>query len=114
MSNSELKEGITLSEVAKAHVKTYLAENPESLGLRISIKKTGCSGYAYAVDLAKEIKDSDHVFEFRDFFLYIDDKSYPFVKGMQVDYVKDGFNKKFMFLNPNESGSCGCGESFTI
>ncbi len=113
VSNSQ--EIITLTEAAKAHVLTYLAGQQERLGLRLSVKKTGCSGLSYVVDMVFTAEPNDLIFPFAEpYQLYVDKSSYPFLKGMTIDYVKEGFNSKFVFNNPNQSGECGCGESFTV
>ena len=112
---SNPNEGITLSEAAKAHVLAYLAGQKDSQGLRLSVKKTGCSGLSYVVDRVLTAEKSDLVFPFTESYkLFVDKRSYPFLKGVTIDYVKQGFNYKLVFNNPNQSGECGCGESFTV
>jgi iron-sulfur cluster assembly protein len=112
---SNTKETIILSEAAKAHVLAYLAGQKDKLGLRLSVKKTGCSGLAYVVDMVFTALENDLVFPLAEpYQLYVDKGSYPYLKGMTIDYVKQGFNSKFVFTNPNQSGECGCGESFTV
>lgn len=112
---SNPNESITLSEAAKAHILAYLAGQKDSQGLRLSVKKTGCSGLSYVVDMVFTPQENDLVFPFAESYkLFVDKSSYPFLKGMTIDYVKQGFNSKFVFNNPNQSGECGCGESFTV
>ena len=112
---SNPNEGITLTEAAKAHVLAYLAEQKGSQGLRLSVKKTGCSGLSYVVETEFTAQESDLIFPFTESYnLFVDKSSYPFLKGVDIDYVKEGFNYKFVFNNPNQSGECGCGESFTV
>ncbi|GGI79711.1 HesB/IscA family protein [Legionella impletisoli] len=105
--------GVELTSAAMQHIVTYL-EKQNSKGLRLSVKKTGCSGLSYVVDYVNEPKEEDVVFHRPEFILCIDKKSYPYLKGMQIDYVKQGLNYKFIFNNPNQTGQCGCGESFTV
>lgn len=106
---------INLTDKARQHVLTYLAKQPGSRGIRFSVKKTGCSGLSYLVDFIEEPRDNDVVLPlFDDYLICIDKASYPFLKGMSIDYVRQGLNEKFVFDNPNQTGQCGCGESFTV
>lgn len=106
---------VALSEAALKHVLAYLAKQNESKGIRFSVKKTGCSGLSYVVDYVTSPKDNDVIQKLsEDYQLYIDKASYPFLKGMNIDYVRQGLNYKFVFDNPNQTGQCGCGESFTV
>ncbi|WP_133129564.1 HesB/IscA family protein [Legionella yabuuchiae] len=110
----ETQQSVELTPAAMRHVLTYL-EKQNSKGLRLSVKKTGCSGLSYVVDYVDQPKEDDLVFKLnQDYVLCIDKKSYPFLKGMQIDYVQQGLNYKFIFNNPNQTGQCGCGESFTV
>lgn len=104
---------VALTDKAVAHVQAYQAKHGQGEGIRISINQTGCSGYAYKVELVDSVNPDDiHVSA--DVEIYIDPKAVPYIKGSTLDYSRDGLNHKFIFSNPNESGSCGCGESFTI
>ncbi|KTD16452.1 HesB/IscA family protein [Legionella jordanis] len=112
---SDLSVGITLSESALTHILSYLGKQQNCQGVRLSVKKTGCSGLSYVVDYVQTAEVSDIVQSLdNNYYLYIDKASYPYLKGMHVDYVKQGFNSKFVFNNPNQKGQCGCGESFTV
>lgn len=103
------------SESAKKHWIAQLAKNTEHRGLRISVKKTGCSGFSYVVDYVKAGKEGDLLMPLsEDYWVYIDKSSYPLLKNMQIDYVKQGLLYKVVFNNPNQTGQCGCGESFTV
>lgn len=106
---------ISFSEPAIRHLVNYLAKNTENIGVRLSVKKTGCSGLAYVVDYVHAPQEGDLVSSLTEqYAVFIDKSSYPFLKDMQVDYVKQGLNHKFVFNNPNQTGQCGCGESFTV
>lgn len=112
---SDTAFGVTLSEAAIRHVLSYLGKQKDSKGIRLSVKKTGCSGLSYVVDYVLAPQDNDIVQSLSDNYqLYIDKASYPYLKGMNIDYVKQGLNHKFVFDNPNQKGQCGCGESFTV
>lgn len=84
------------------------------LGLRLGIKKTGCSGFAYVVNYADEIMPQDAVFEADGVKVIVDRESLPLIDGTVVDFVKQGLNEAFKFQNPKAKGECGCGESFNV
>lgn len=105
---------VSLTEPAAERVKTYLDARGKGVGLRVGVKKTGCSGYAYVVNLADDIADSDTVFEYHGVKVVVDKKSLKVIDGTEVDFVKRGLNEAFRFRNPNVTGECGCGESFSV
>ena len=112
---NDLHPGISFSESAIQHLLAYLDKNPECCGVRLSVKKTGCSGFSYVVDYVTKPVETDLVMPLSEkYAVWVDKSSYPFLKDMNVDYVKQGLNYKFVFNNPNQTGQCGCGESFTI
>ena len=105
---------VTLSESAAERVRSFLASRGRGLGLRLGIKKTGCSGYAYVVNYAEGIEAGDVVFEDRGVKIVVDGDSLPFVDGTEIDFVRQGLNEAFRFRNPKAKGECGCGESFNV
>jgi iron-sulfur cluster assembly protein len=105
---------ISLTPSAVTRVKTFLASRGHGLGLRLGVKSTGCSGYAYVVNYADELQQDDVVFEEQGVKVIVDRKSLSYIDGTQVDFVKQGLNEAFRFRNPNVKGECGCGESFTV
>ncbi|MDR3490463.1 MAG: iron-sulfur cluster assembly accessory protein [Gammaproteobacteria bacterium] len=110
---------ISFTDAAAAHIKNMLENNPKALGFRLSIKKTGCSGFAYVPDLITEIKHDDIHFEAQhNLPVYVDPKSLEFFEELLIDYVvEEGHGlkqKRLVFVNPKEKGRCGCGESFTL
>lgn len=109
------KSQVTLTKTATNHLLNYLTKEKQYRGVRISVKKTGCSGMSYVVDYVDDFREQDVVVVLNDEYnLYIDKASYPYLKGMNIDYVTQGLNSKFIFNNPNQTGQCGCGESFTV
>lgn len=104
---------ITLTESAAERVRGYLAEQPDRVGLRFGVRRTGCSGWAYSVDLAQAPNPGDAVFEDRGVRILVDPASLPLVDGTCIDFVRRGLNSQFPFRNPNVAAECGCGESFT-
>jgi iron-sulfur cluster assembly protein len=105
---------ISLTTSAADRVRSHLARRGHGLGLRLSIKATGCSGYSYVIDYADTARPDDLVFEDQGVKVYIDPESFPVLDGTKVDFVRQGLNESFQFLNPNVKAECGCGESFTV
>lgn len=105
---------VQLSECAAEQVKTQLQSRGKGLGLRLGVKKSGCSGFAYVIDFADSINDGDSVFEEHGVKVVVDSEALSFLDGTRVDYRRDGINAAFSFENPNVKDSCGCGESFTV
>ena len=105
---------IELTPTAAARMREYLAKNPHAAGVRFGIRKTGCSGFGYTVDLTNAIASEDRVFDLDGVRVVIDPKSLPFVDGTRIDFERQGLNASFVFHNPNATGECGCGESFTV
>ena len=105
---------ISLTEPAAQRVRSYLNERGKGVGLRVGVRKTGCNGYSYVINYADQIDADDVVFEDRGVTVVVDAKSLELIDGTEVDFVKNGLNEAFSFRNPNISGECGCGESFSI
>ena len=105
---------VSLTPSAADRVRAYLAERGRGVGLRVGVKKTGCSGYAYVVDYADSVENDDAVFEEGGVKVVVDQKSLALIDGTEVDFVKEGLNEAFKFRNPNVKGECGCGESFSV
>jgi len=105
---------ITLTDSAAERVRDYLEKRGSGLGLRLGIKKTGCSGFAYVVNYADEIGPDDVVFEQQGVSVVVDPDSLKLIDGTEVDFVKEGLNEAFKFRNPQATGECGCGESFSV
>jgi iron-sulfur cluster assembly protein len=105
---------ISLTAAAAERVKTFLASRGKGLGLRLGVRKTGCSGFAYVVNYADDSRQSDLVFEDQGVKVFVDPESLPLINGTTVDFVKQGLNEAFRFHNPNTKGECGCGESFSV
>jgi iron-sulfur cluster assembly protein len=105
---------ISLTEKAAARVRAYLSRNTGAVGLRLGVRKTGCSGLAYTVDYADSVTAGDVVVESHGVKLIVAADSLPILEGSRIDYVRDGLNEKFAFENPNVTGQCGCGESFSV
>jgi iron-sulfur cluster assembly protein len=105
---------ITLTEAAAGRVKRYIQQRGQGIGLRLGIRKTGCSGFAYMVDYADQIEPDDAVFEDKGVTVVINPDSLAYLDGSVVDFKREGFSESFKFNNPNEKDRCGCGESFNV
>ena len=105
---------ISLTESAASRVRNYLQARGDSIGLRLGVTKTGCSGYSYVINYAEDIKDADIVFEDKGVKVVVDADALALIDGTEVDFVKSGLNEAFSFRNPNVTGECGCGESFNV
>ena len=105
---------ISLTESAATRIRTFLAARGHGVGLRLGVRKTGCSGFAYVVNYADAQQTDDVVFEDRGARVFVDPSSLKLIDGTIVDFVKQGLNEAFRFQNPNVKGECGCGESFSV
>ncbi|MDH4072720.1 MAG: iron-sulfur cluster assembly protein IscA [Gammaproteobacteria bacterium] len=105
---------ISLTAPAAERVRKHLEIRGRGVGLRLGVRKTGCNGFAYVINYADAIDDDDRVFEDRGVKVVVDEQSLVLIDGTEVDFVKEGLNEAFRFRNPNVSGECGCGESFSI
>ncbi|MBT7608922.1 MAG: iron-sulfur cluster assembly accessory protein [Bacteriovoracaceae bacterium] len=106
---------IQISEKAKIKILEILRGEPANNngGLRLGVIGGGCSGLSYKIDLGSEA-DNDHIIELEEFQIYIDPKSSIYLRDVTLDF-KDGLDGKgFVFVNPNATNTCGCGESFSV
>ena len=104
---------IRLTPAALDRARRFLASDATAQGLRFGVRRTGCSGWGYEVDVAREIGAADAVFEQDGVRVVVDPNSLPLVDGTEIDFVRNGLNHTFVFRNPNAKAECGCGESFT-
>ena len=104
---------ITLTQNAAKRIQSFMVKRA-SVGLRLAVKTSGCSGMAYALEYADSAEETDLRFESYGVTLLIDPKSLPYLDGTELDFVREGLNEGFKFNNPNIKNQCGCGESFTV
>ena len=106
---------ITLTETAKNKIQN-LVELKGYAGIRLAVKTTGCSGLAYVLEYVKQYESDAATINYaqNSFCVLVDKKHDVYLKGTQVDYVRQGLNEGFEFTNPNERDRCGCGESFRV
>jgi len=105
---------ITLTESAAKHIRNQIEKSGKGIGLRLGVKKSGCSGFAYTMDIAMEAQETDRIFENFGAKVLVDAQSLPFLDGTELGYVKEGLGHVFKFNNPNVKDQCGCGESFAV
>ena len=105
---------ISLTPSAADRVRSFIAARGHGMGLRLGVRKTGCSGFAYVINYADDSQPEDVVFENQGVKVFVDRASLPLIDGTEVDFVKQGLNEAFKFRNPNVKGECGCGESFNV
>lgn len=106
---------ITMTAAAMTHVDKQLKKQGHGIGVRLGIKKSGCSGYAYVVTLIDEVNQDEATFSVgKELIIAVANQDLPLLQGTEIDYVKEGLNQHFKFNNPNEKASCGCGESVSF
>jgi iron-sulfur cluster assembly accessory protein len=107
-------KALNLTPAASLHIKKMLAKQPDRKSFRLSVKRSGCSGFSYVVDYVQTLNTEDLQFSIDDLIVFIDAKSFPYLKGVCIDYVQSGLNGSLKFINPNQTATCGCGESFSV
>jgi len=106
---------MSLSDAAAARIKHIMAGSAEPVsGLRVGIKKGGCAGMEYTMDYAQAPQPQDEIVEEKGVKLFIEPKAILFLLGTEMDYRTEKFSAGFVFRNPNQTSSCGCGESVAI
>lgn len=104
---------INMSQAAIEHFKSQL-DSGNKKAVRLYVKKSGCSGFMYKIDLVNSPEENDKLYNFGPVELLVSDDALPLLKGTLVDLVDNGINKKIQFNNPNIKAMCGCAESFTL
>lgn len=105
---------IQITSVANQRMREFLQRRPEAAGVRFGVRRTGCSGFAYVVELADVAAEADTTVTVDGIPLIVDTKSLSLVDGTVIDFQQQGLNASFVFHNPNATGECGCGESFSV
>ena len=107
---------ITVTDTASKKIKLNLERRGKGAGIRIGVRTTGCSGLAYTMEYVDSYEAEVGVTNFaqKDFVLLVDAKSLVYLNGLTMDWVRNGLNEGFDFVNPNERDRCGCGESFRV
>jgi iron-sulfur cluster assembly protein len=105
---------ISLTPAAARHVEKSLRKRGSGIGLRVAVKTSGCSGFAYALEFVDAANDEDQRFEAHGVTVVVDPRSLSMLDGTELDFVREGLNEGFKFHNPNARANCGCGESFAV
>ena len=114
---------MTLTNVAAEKVRDFIenfeatengwAQGPGCTGLRVSVLPGGCSGFQYGLNIEETFEPDDEIFELQGIKVFIDPFSSQYLDGVEIDYTTNMMGQGFIFKNPNATGGCGCGSSFT-
>src|SRR6187455_1299232 len=107
---------LTVTDSAVAEIKKFLASEddlPETAGLRVRVVPGGCSGFQYSLNIEEDSRQGDFILDQSGIKLFVDMFSGQYLNGVKIDYVTGVMGSGFTFTNPNATGSCGCGTSFT-
>ena len=106
---------ITVTPTAVTEVQRFMQEQgaAETAGLRVAVLPGGCSGFQYGLNIEDESQDDDEIMEANGLRLFVDAFSVQYLDGVEIDYVTTMMGSGFTFKNPNATGGCGCGSSFT-
>ena len=105
---------ITVTEKAAGKIRENLKARGKGIGIKIGIKTAGCSGLSYVLEFVDERNSWDDEYMSYGVHIFVSPKDLVYVDGLTVDWQRKGLNEGFEFVNPNENGKCGCGESFTV
>ena len=116
METTRTTTGVTVTATAADEVRRYIEENGagETAGLRIGVLPGGCSGFQYGLNIEDAAAEDDLVLDCNGLRLFVDPFSMQYLDGVEIDYVTTFQGSGFTFNNPNASGGCGCGSSFTV
>ncbi len=102
-----------VTQKAADRIKKFIAQDESAVGFKINIKKTGCSGWGYEVELPTALEANDVVYEEKGVKLIASKETLEVIDGTIIDFEQQGINHVFVYKNPKATGECGCGESFT-
>lgn len=106
---------ISVTEKAAEHIRKQLDKREQALGMRLGVRKSGCTGFMYVVDYVDAVGAKDQVYDQHGVKLVVDQESLPYLDGTEIDYVRtNALNQGLEFRNPNIKDACGCGESFNV
>lgn len=107
---------LSVTEAAVAEVRKFIANEgiAETSGLRVRVVPGGCSGFSYSLNIEEESQTGDNIIEANGLRVFVDPLSTQYLNGVEVDYVNSVMGSGFTFSNPNATGSCGCGSSFSV
>jgi len=102
-----------VTDKAAERIKKFISKDESAIGFKINIKKTGCSGWGYEVELPRTLEANDVVYEEKGVKLIASKETLKVIDGTTIDFEQQGINYVFVYKNPKATGECGCGESFT-
>lgn len=105
---------IQITALANSKIKSFMEKRENTLGIRIGVKTTGCNGLSYVLEYVDQPNEQDQLHTVDNINVYVDPKSEVYLNNITIDYKNEKFQEGFDFINPLESGRCGCGESFHI
>ena len=109
------RAALSLTPAAASRVRELIATKGDgAIGLKLDVKPSGCSGFSYQLDFARQIGPGCEVVAVDDIKVVIEPRAVMYVLGTELDYVEDRLGAQFVFRNPNEKARCGCGESFSV
>src|ERR687885_1961766 len=107
---------LNVTDTAAAEIKKFMAGEeglPETAGLRVRVVPGGCSGFQYSLNIEEDSRQGDFILDVHGVRLFVDMFSAQYLNGVKIDYVTGVMGSGFTFSNPNATGGCGCGSSFT-
>jgi iron-sulfur cluster assembly accessory protein len=107
-------QAVTVTDTAHKHILKEIAKSEEASAFRLFLQTSGCSGFMYETELANAPSEGDLVIPFDGFDVFVASKDLAVLNGTEIDFVTVGLNSMFQFRNPNVTGECGCGESFSV
>jgi iron-sulfur cluster assembly protein len=108
---------IQVTDSAAQKIQQKLQRRGQGIGIKVGVKTTGCSGLAYVLEYVDQVSEHDKglvILADNHVNIFTDKKSLVYLDGMTIDYVRQGLNEGFEFVNPNAKDYCGCGESFRV
>ena len=108
---------LNVTESAANEIKKFMSSEeglPATSGLRVRVVPGGCSGFQYSLNIEEDMRQGDHVIDQHGVRLFVDMFSAQYLNGVQIDFVNSVMGSGFTFTNPNATGGCGCGSSFTV
>ena len=114
ISTRPLTKLLTISPAAELRLEALMSKQPGVLGVKVGVRRRGCSGLSYTMDYVQQVSKMDEVVRQGNVTVVVDAKAVMFLVGTHMDYVTSETREEFVFSNPNAKGSCGCGESFTV
>ena len=105
---------MTMTDAAASRVRDIMSANPDALGVRVGVKKGGCAGMEYDIELAKEARPLEDVVEHEGAKVFVAPDAVLYLLGTQMDFEQTTLRTGFTFQNPNQTSACGCGESVEL